>query len=547
MNRAFLVGSLAIVLLAGCFRVYHLGQRSLWLDEAIAANISRGTISQTLTLTRGFHSAPVVDPLILYGAEKLGTSPVAVRLPSAVASLAAVVVVLCFAVIPSIGYRTAALSALMLAVSAPQIRYAQEVREYSLSVLYAAILLFAFLAYTSKRPNDKEDSSLLLCVTLLFAPLVQYGLVLFSFGILAALFVLAVAAPHRAHRIIGVIKASCFLALGGIASLFLTLRYQWGDDTWYLEEHYFSRGSNLFHFILYNTHHLVTFLLPGLAAAVLSVIAVLIHLGSSLRERRLPPLALLACTSCGFALICALLHKYPYGGIRQCLFLAPVLCVLASACLVEAGDKLGSRHSSFVFAAIACVVLISGILQIRSVKPYAEVEDIHHVLLSLQSQLQPADNVYIYPGAVPATDFYVKVRDPRFIYGDFHQQAPAKYVSEMMAGLQPGTTRLWLVFSHVYREEDQFILNELAKDWKIEPVRSAVKSSLYLATRPLSVALVPSKPGDDSDPPSLPLAGISFTSDHTHSSFWDWNIRNCGLRCTKFLHASLLEQKANNP
>ena len=90
LNRFFLLASLLILALAASLRLYHLAQRSLWLDEAIAANISRGTISETLTLTRGFHSAPILDPLILYAVERVGTGPWAVRLPSVAASLLAV-------------------------------------------------------------------------------------------------------------------------------------------------------------------------------------------------------------------------------------------------------------------------------------------------------------------------------------------------------------------------------------------------------------------------------------------------------------------------
>src|SRR5579864_4952086 len=132
--RAFFLCATMVVLLAASLRVYHIAQRSLWLDEAIAANISRGTLSQTLILTRDLHSAPITDPLILYAVEKVNAGALAVRIPSLVASMLAVFLMLCFVTIPSIDYKMAGLAALMLSVSAAQIRYAQEVREYSLSV-----------------------------------------------------------------------------------------------------------------------------------------------------------------------------------------------------------------------------------------------------------------------------------------------------------------------------------------------------------------------------------------------------------------------------
>ncbi|MGB9067683.1 MAG: hypothetical protein WCC21_03860 [Candidatus Acidiferrales bacterium] len=502
----FLLVSVLIVLFAGSLRAYRISQRSLWLDEAIAANISRGTLSQTLTLTRDLHSAPIVDPLILYAVEKVGTGPLAVRLPSLAASILSVIVMLCFVTIPTIDYKTAVLSAFMLSISAAQIRYAQEVREYSLSVLYAAALLYVFLSYVSKKEED--NSPIPLYAILFFAPLVQYGLVLFSFGVLSALLILAVTHNKPGRQIGQIITATGFLGLGGLLSLFLTLRYQWGDDAWYLNDYFLAPHSSVVRFVLSNTRQLIGFLLPGFATILISTIAIIVYLVGSIRTRIAPPLAVLACTSCGAVLSCSMLHLYPYGGIRQCLFLAPLLCLLASVSLVQVADRYAGRASAIVFVAIVCVVIASGIHQIRVMKPYAEVENIQQILLTLRAQIQPGDAVYIYPGAVFAVDYYVKPRDPRFIYANYHQQAPEKYVPEMLGGLGPQANRLWLVFSHIYRDEDQRILHDLSKNWNVKSVMSVTGSALYLAT------------------PRSAVANAGVVADHTHDNFWDWNIRN---------------------
>lgn len=510
-RRLFLLASAVIVLLAGSLRVYHLAQRSLWLDEAIAANISRGTLSQTLILTRGFHSAPIVDPLILNGVEKVGNGPLAVRMPSFIASVLAVVLMLCFVTIPLIDYKTAALSAVMLSVSAAQIRYAQEVREYSLSVLSAGILLYVYLSYLAKK--DEEKSPWPLYVALFFAPLIQYGLVLFSAGVLSALVILALAAEQRGRRIAQVFAASGFLALGGLLSFLLTLRYQWGDDAWYLKDSILSPGSGLVRFVSMNTYHLITFLLPGLLAASISVVAIVIYLVTSIRGRlAAPPVAVLAFTSCGIVLLAAILRAYPYGGIRQCLFLAPVLCLFASKALIRVTDRFAGRANALIFTAIVGIVVVSGVRQIRLLKPYAEIEDIQPVLRTLQAQIKTGDAVYVYSSAVFAVDFYMKERDPRFIFGDYHRKDPQKYVTEIQNGVGARSDRLWIVMSHVYRDEDQRILHDLSTDWNIEPVISVTGSSLYLATR---------RPGA-----AVEASDRAPVTDQTHDSFWDWNIRN---------------------
>ena len=529
-NRMFRGVCVIVLLFAAVPRVYHFSQRSLWLDEALAANISRGTLPETLTLTRAFHSAPMFHPLLLWGVEKVSTGPLAVRMPSVIASLLAVLLMLFFAKIPTVGWQTATLSALMLGVSAVQIRYAQEVREYSLSVLYAGVLLYCFLLYAAKR--DELGSPIPLYFALFVAPFVQYGLVLFSGGVLSALFVLALVDGKRRQRLSHLVVASAALGVGGFLSFLLTLRYQWGDVAWYLDDYYYTRGSSVLRFVLSNTHHLITYFLPGLAAASVSVVAVLLHLGGSIRARKLQPLTVLAFTSVGVVLACALLHLYPYGAIRQCLFLTPVLSLFASACLVEVANRMPERARVATYGAIVCIVVISGALQFRLVKPYAEIEDMQHVLFELRSHIEPTDRVYVYPGAVPAVDFYMRDRDPRYTFGDFHQQAPQEYVPEMLLGAGPGTDRLWIVFSHVYRDEDQRILGDLSGQWNVKPDLSVKGSALYLADRRIPVPTA-----------ALDLNNLAIESKATHSpsrledSFWKWNIRNCSRPFCRALQA----------
>ncbi len=522
-ERVFLFVSVLVVLFAASLRIYHIAQRSLWLDEAVAANISRGTLAQTLVLTRCEHSAPIAHPVVLYAVEKVAAGPLAVRSPSLVASVLAVFLMLYFVTIPSIDHKTAALSALMLSVSAVQIRFAQEVREYSLSVLYAALLLYFFMSYVSHR--EEHNSQAPLYLTLFFAPLIQYGLVLFSFGILAALLILRFTDSKLQVRIAQIMKASVFLVAGGLLSFVLTLRYQWGETPWYLQENYFTLGTGFLHFVRSNTQQLLTFLLPGVAAALVSAVAILFHLVTSIRARIVSPLAVLAITSFGIVLVCAVLHRYPYGGTRQCLFLAPLLCLLGSASLVQVANRFRGVVSRTVFVAIACIVVVSGIFQICSMKPYSEVEDVQRILLGLQNRFEPGDGVYIYSGAVPAVDFYVKKRDQRFTYGDFHREAPEEYVSEILVGLLPETNRVWLLFSHIYDKEDRRILHDLSSDWEVEQILSADGSALYLArARSAFVHKMPAnhdmKYGDTIAAERIPMTG------RASDSFWDWNIRN---------------------
>ena len=176
----FLVAAVFLLIIGTALRVYHLGDRSLWYDEAVTANASSGTFTQALEKTRLF-SAPVIHPSILYLMEKIGKGPVAVRAPSVLASLLAVLMMLAMVRV-KVSHNAALFSAAILAVSSSQIRYAQEVREYSLAVLIAAILIFSLLKWETS--GSKSNHPILLYVALFIAPLVQYGVVLFAFAIL---------------------------------------------------------------------------------------------------------------------------------------------------------------------------------------------------------------------------------------------------------------------------------------------------------------------------------------------------------------------------
>jgi hypothetical protein len=125
---------------------------------------------------------------------------------------------------------------------------------------------------------------------------------------------------------------------------------------------------------------------------------------------------------------------------------------------------------------------------------------------------------------VPAIDFYVKDRDPRFTYGDFHQQTPEKYVSEMLLGRRPATDRLWVVFSHIDLGEDQRILRDLSTEWNVEPVISVKGSALYLARRRVAVSdVISSRYGNH----MIEAPKETAAADPVRDTRWAWNMRNC--------------------
>lgn len=485
-NRGFLILSFFVVISAVLLRLYHIEDRSLWLDEAKSANFARGTFAETLSNTQLHDSAPIAHPFLLYVAQKIGEGPFAVRVPSLMASVLAVLVMLGL-VYAKIEWRAAVFSALMLAVSASQIAYAQEVRSYALSVLFGALLLWAFL-YNVANSNGRKGL-ILLCAMLFLGPLIQYGLVLFGFGVLSAMGILYVMEHPAKIRISHVMLGGLCLGAGGLCSLLITLRHQLrliamqvGEES--RRAHYFDFSvDNPIWFIIRNTYDLVTFVFPGVYILGLIGMAVIVYAYRMVRYPKWDPPFVLAFTSLGVAVSASLGGVYPYSGTRQCLYLAPVLTLAAALSLSDLVGRLRGFDRPAATIAVLAIITLSGFSDIKNANPYQEVEDVKTVLEHLGQSMSPEDEVYVYHGARPAIDFYQKQPDQRFIYGEPHRDDPKGYITDLLDRVKPEADRLWLVFSHVVRKEDQFIIAGLKAGWDVETVISVPGAALYVANR----------------------------------------------------------------
>ncbi len=135
-----------LMLLGGLMRRYHLGQQGLWFDEADLVMRARQPLP---ALLRNFVNPGENGPLYTLGMaawiKVLGTSELAVRLPSAIAGTLA---------IPALyglgralrGPRLAVIAAALLTISPYAHWYAQDAKMYSLLVLLTIVATWALLA-----------------------------------------------------------------------------------------------------------------------------------------------------------------------------------------------------------------------------------------------------------------------------------------------------------------------------------------------------------------------------------------------------------------
>ena len=173
-SRLYYAACVILIVVAAGLRFHDLPSNSLDHDEAVAANNTRGALGEVLPNTRSKNSSPILWPLGLWAIQQVESSHISLRIVPAVASTLTVAVLVLL--LPRAGIRrsSAFLAGVLMAVSTAAIHEAQDVREYSLDVLLATVMLAGALLYV----DGKRKWVLPAC--LFIAPLLQYGLALFG-------------------------------------------------------------------------------------------------------------------------------------------------------------------------------------------------------------------------------------------------------------------------------------------------------------------------------------------------------------------------------
>ncbi len=154
-----------IVALAAALRLFRLGTKSFWLDEAASVTLARLDWRVFWSAITHRQANMVLYYLLLRGWIRLGSSEFAIRSLSVAAGVA---------VIPAIyllgtrlfGQRAGRVAALLLLVHAFHIRYSQEARAYSLFLLLAVVSSLFFLR-SLEQPSRKNWAAYVLVSALM--------------------------------------------------------------------------------------------------------------------------------------------------------------------------------------------------------------------------------------------------------------------------------------------------------------------------------------------------------------------------------------------
>lgn len=244
---------------------------------------------------------------------------------------------------------------------------------------------------------------------------------------------------------------------------------------------------SLFHFLSTNSIDLLRFLIPGHLFDVLIVLAAVAFCIGQVIRRQYHSITLLVFTSLLLSMAAAIANVYPYGGVRQCLFLAPAVALFVGVAFADLTQRLNPSVQPIATVALLAVIVASLCQETIREWPYGEYEDTKSVLRTLQTELGPNDEVWVNHDAAEAIEFYTQGRDHRFVYGKYIGEEPQGYGPELLGSIDAHRKRVWLIFSHLQqpsdRAQEEFVVSSLRSGWDVHRVIAPKNAELYVANR----------------------------------------------------------------
>lgn len=520
---------LCLLIAAATSRFHELDKFSLRHDEAVASEISAGSLSELVQNLREQGSTPALHPLALWLAQKVETTTFSVRVLSAAASALTVAAMLLL--FPAVGLRRGAvlLAALLALVSVAALRHAHDAREYSIDALWAALMIAGLLRALRDRKNAP------LCATLFIAPLLQYGLILFGAAVVGAVLVAqlcsglagppaSASAKSQARTWLrrfaalalptGFFLAGCALSYGTTGRHHLAQGVL-GSGDYYSGSHDFL---SMLSFAIHQIWEMLNYHLPPLVAILtLAVLALWLVAGGveSLAARRravgapsapgpwvkeervIFTLFLLALI---IATVAAVAKRYPLGATAQNIYLGPVAFIAAGCAISALGRALFAftRPAWLAPTLLIAAVGATGYVQWRD-NPYQsagllplEKQNTLPVIVTLGRQANTGDQFFVSSERAPIVKFYLRREleghlDNNY-YGkesceNYNESCAFEIVDKALYHLGDKASN-WLVFHSAQTAAVWRALEQREAPVAVEPVRVAGETQLYRLSRP---------------------------------------------------------------
>jgi uncharacterized membrane protein len=477
LDKPFLVVG-GITLLGTLLRLYHLGFKPLWLDEAVLYWISnsgnvQGIIAQNAS---SIYGTPPLFAILLNLTLKIGDSETVLRFLPWLGGTAA---------IPAIYFlsrqfleRTPAyFSTLVVAIAPTQVMYSQQLREYSLTFLTATVILALFYQQL-RRPA--WNNWVLMTLALVLGIFLQYGLALLvvALNLVCAIELLSA----RATRKLLLLRwgAAQFVVLCAVVAVYyLSLRQQMTvgfgatSTVTYLAGAYWNGSlSSLLGLAVFNTLDIFAFTFPDSLFLFVAGVGFII----TLRDRSSHIALWMFVLPVVLTFVTAFARLYPYQGDRQDMFLTPMIYVLAG---FGFGYLLNVVQRRWVLLLLLLVVFVVGLRSTRGYLNYPGTENIRPIVNALSTSFEKGDKIYVYYAAKPAFTYYYRNHIDSQIYGTSSRGNANGYFQEI-DNLLLSNARIWMVFSHCFANECELIPKHVSENRKVEVVASDNGAWLYL-------------------------------------------------------------------
>jgi len=436
----------------------YLANRPLWLDEAALANNIRERTFAGLTRPLEWGQGAPIGFLWL---EKsvctvLGTSEFSLRLIPLIAGL------LCLPLFYLVcrrlfGVLTANVGLSLFAVAESFIYYSSEVKQYSTDTLVALILVFLCLEAVR---SERTVWLLVLGLCGLLGVFLSHPSI-FVLGPIVVYLALVGGPSGKVLRRAAIVLAVLW-AVGFLANYFLFLAHLYRPDQGLVESNasgfmpfpprslsdckwYFTQLFFVFKYIF--SHPTGVGEQIGVGTPIAGLAAALAIVGAVFVARDSKPTLVILLGPIALVLVASALRKYPFAG-RLILFLLPLLILLIAAGLTSPWVGSNRRQRLAQVVMFAMLSLLPWLSAVNSMARPPITEDVRPVFSYIQQHRQPADLLYLYPGADKAFHFYRErfgLSQMPFVSGQNVMRKAADKPVDLLA--LRGTKRAWIVFS----------------------------------------------------------------------------------------------------
>ena len=140
----------------------------------------------------------------------------------------------------------------------------------------------------------------------------------------------------------------------------------------------------------------------------------------------------------------------------------------------------------YTFAWIVSGIIVALLAVAGALNPIARYwrtpgpEDLRPVVAALDSSFREGDRIYVYYGAQPGFAYYHRRHLEAQVDGTENRNAPEAYLAEVESLLDLHS-RVWMVFSHCFSKECDFIPDQLATRYSVNLIAVGEGTKLYLA------------------------------------------------------------------